>query len=339
DGRAGGQVARDGVRVELCAQHAQHLPGRLGRDGLAAMDHGEQAGHLVGRRHTEPPAGGGVGRDAAGAVEDLAVERGPRQPEGVHPRGDGPDADLVDEQVGGRVVAERDHEERRVPDGDLERRGEVLEDAGARALVDVEHDDGVFEAEAPVFHLVENFHENGYLDDAGRGERLVTADAERVAGRQVDDREADHALVAGDPFLEGGPKRPERLLGRGRVRHSEGEEGQGHCEHASRAAPGASTGCGRRAAHRNGILSLGRTGGILKVPRRGRKPRAGASAGRDRWSTYRRTSGWRMWRRRWVRRTSWRRTRRRRDTIATTIACACSSSRRAPRRTWWTRSR
>src|SRR5690606_5163995 len=93
--------------------------------------------------------------------------------ERVHANTDGANADLVNEQVRGGVVAERDHQERGIPDRDLERRGEVLEQAGAGALVHLEHDDGVLEAEATVLHLVENFHENRYLDDTRTEARRV----------------------------------------------------------------------------------------------------------------------------------------------------------------------
>src|SRR5690606_22944783 len=254
--RAGGQEARDRDRVEMCAEHPEHRPGRLGRDGLAAMDHGEQACHLVGRGDAAPPTGGGVRRDAAGQVEHLAVQTRAWPAGREHANADGANADLVNEQVRGGVVAERDQQERGSPDRDLERRGEVLEQAGAGTLVHLEHDDGVLEAEATVLHLVENFHENRYLDDTGRGERLVAADAERVAGGEVDDGEADDALVPGDSLLDGGPEGTERLLRRGGIRRAgrEEREGEGHCERESRAEHGASVRRGRGAGHRDRIL-------------------------------------------------------------------------------------
>ena len=77
--------------------------------------------------------------DAAGgvAVENLAEAAGLLEPELVHVVIDGIGGETVEQEIGGGVVADHDHEVHEIADGKTVPFGEFGEDAGAGDLIGI----------------------------------------------------------------------------------------------------------------------------------------------------------------------------------------------------------
>ena len=107
-----------------------------------------------------------------------------------------PDLDAIEHQICGRVVAQRAHEIRHVPEPQRERRAEILQLPGTAHLVDVGEYDGIVERELFLLSQVEQRHENRHFDQRGRGEGLVATLLEMLAGLEVGDAVADHTVMS-----------------------------------------------------------------------------------------------------------------------------------------------
>jgi hypothetical protein len=125
-------------------------------------------------------------RQAGPALDELALQVRVREPGLARPPIHGLDAHPADQQVGGHVVTDRDHQRCQVAqrEGDAGRR-QVLQHTGPRHQVVAAQGQGLVEAEEPGVLLTVELAQDEQLDGRRGVEALGGAQPEREAGGEV----------------------------------------------------------------------------------------------------------------------------------------------------------
>ena len=181
-------------------------PVALARD---LYERGEwQRVHIIDRRHL---AWGGFaqaelrlvgGHRATGGHVHLLVEPGLLQPGGAKSGIDMRQAEPIDCQVGGGVVADDHHEGERVAQGERERRRELGKDAGAFDLVLMIEDEFLGERGVTGADLFGRIQQNAELDGGSGLHRKVGRKRGGLAGAQVVGVNGQGAVMGGGDGLK-----------------------------------------------------------------------------------------------------------------------------------------
>src|SRR5208282_476844 len=183
-----GKIARDPT-VLVGGEDFEEIVGHLFVQNLATVERFEQAQHLVGGGDIFAAFGGGFD------IHHLAAQAGVAQPlrgqEGVHVV----HADAVDQDVGGGVVADRDHHGREVAQRDPGNAGrEAVHDVAVLHQVGGVDGVEVRELQFALLGLPVKFGEHADFDGTGLRENVARVQQVFVAIGEIDDGHAHDAV-------------------------------------------------------------------------------------------------------------------------------------------------
>ncbi len=156
----------------LFQKDVQGEAGSFGAEEFAPVKLFQKHAHLFGADGVLKPPAGGFGIEEKPAQDGLL--KAPF-PEGLVDSGDGA---VFDEDVGGSVVADIDHQPAQGPDVCLHRSGEQGQRTAAGHFGVLGDQQTVLKGHSPGSAFLQNVEEQGKLDDTGGGVRLVFPDAE-----------------------------------------------------------------------------------------------------------------------------------------------------------------
>ena len=202
------EIAGNGIAVELVAEHVNGCGTNClvgWGDGLWWSELGEARSHwpmcsmMVAISWAvvlpRPNLGWSDGYRAGGWLHDFLVEVGIVEAEPGYAGVDVVDAEMVEGEVGGGVVADDDHEGEDIFEGEGEGGIEEGEDAGAVDGFAFGEGDFVVPGGFSGADLLHGFVEDGELDDGGGGDGLVRVRADGVSGVELDGVEGYVAMV------------------------------------------------------------------------------------------------------------------------------------------------